>query len=176
MHSDVHFCLSSLSFLVSSASLSFVVARRGLSFAHFCFSRCRLAIQSFTSPSCRLCRLLSRFVVLSSASRSFTSAPRCQRRPATRLLQLLIANVGLVVVLRVPQESYKSGYRPARYLTNFLLLCTEVVTCPSEKLLLKIRTRGCNKKKPVETTATNNYVETTSTEVKLCLKRADFFE
>ena len=30
-------------------------------------------------------------------------------------------------------------------------------------------------KKPVETTATNNYAETTSTEVKLCLKRAFFF-
>ena len=43
-------------------------------FSHFCFSHCRLAIQSFTSVSCRRCRLLSRFVVSSSASHSFTSA------------------------------------------------------------------------------------------------------
>ena len=39
MHSDAHFCFSSLSSSPSSASPSFVVARRGLSFAHFCFSR-----------------------------------------------------------------------------------------------------------------------------------------
>ena len=51
------------------------------------------AIQSFTSPSCRRCRLLSRFVVSSSASHSFTSACRRHCRLATRLLQLLIANV-----------------------------------------------------------------------------------
>ena len=93
MHSDVHFCFSLLSFSLLSASLSFVVARRGLSFAHFCFSRRRLAIQLFTSPSCRRCRLLGRFVVPSSTSHSFTSACRRHRRPATRLLQLLIANV-----------------------------------------------------------------------------------
>ena len=54
------------------------------SFSHFCFSRCRFAIQSFISPSCRRCRLLSRFVVSSSASHSFTSACRRHRRPATR--------------------------------------------------------------------------------------------
>ena len=89
MHSDVHICFLSL----SSASPSFVVARHGLSFAHFCFSRRHLAIQSFTSPSCHRCRLLSRFVVSSSASHSFTSACHCHRWPATRLLQLLIANV-----------------------------------------------------------------------------------
>ena len=53
------------------------------SFTHFCFSRCRLAIQSFTSPSCCRCRLLSRFVVSSSASHSFTSACHRHRRPAT---------------------------------------------------------------------------------------------
>ena len=93
MHSDVHFCFSSLSFSLSSLSPSFVVARHGLSFAHFCFSRRRLAIQSFTSPSCRRCQLLSRFVVPSSTSHSFTSACRCHRRPATHLLQLLITNV-----------------------------------------------------------------------------------
>ena len=144
MHSDVHFCFSSLSFSVSSASLSFVVTRHGLSFAHFCFSRRRLAIQSFTSPSCRRCRLLSRFVVSlsfahfsssspTSACHSFTSASHSQCR--------------LVVVLRVPQESYKSGYRPARYLTNFLLLCTEVVTRPSEKVPLKNSNTRLQKKK-----------------------------
>ena len=107
MHSDVHFCFSLLSFSPLSASLSFVVARCGPSFAHFCFFRRRLAIQSFTSPSCRRCRLLSPFVVLSSASHSLTSASHSQCR--------------LVFVLRVPQESYNSGYRPARYVTKFLL-------------------------------------------------------
>ena len=93
MHSDVHFCFSSLSFSLSSASPSFVVTRHGLSFAHLCFSSRRLAIQSFSSPSCRRCLLLSHFVVLSSASHSFTSASRRHLWPATRLLQLLIANV-----------------------------------------------------------------------------------
>ena len=93
MHSDVHFCFSSLSFSLSSASPSFVVACRGLKSAHFCFTRRHLAIQSFTSPSCHRCRLLSRFVVPSSASHSFTSACRRHCRPATQLLQLLIANV-----------------------------------------------------------------------------------
>ena len=67
---------------------------------------------SFTSPSCRRCWLLSRFVVPSSTSRSFTSACCHHRRPATRSLQLLIANVD-----SLSQESYKSGYRPTRYLT-----------------------------------------------------------
>ena len=93
MHSDIHFCFSSLSFSLSSASSPFVVACHGLSFAHFCFFRRNLAIQSFTSPSCRRCWLLSRFVVPSSASHSFTSACRRHCQPATRLLQLLIANV-----------------------------------------------------------------------------------
>ena len=61
-------------------SLSPVTA---FSFSHFCFSRRRLAIQSFTSPSCRRCRLLSYFVVSSSASHSFTSTCCRHRRPAT---------------------------------------------------------------------------------------------
>ena len=92
-------------------SLSPVTA---FSFSHFCFSRRHLAIQLFTLPSCRRCRLLSRFVV--------------RRRPLICLLQLVVAIVGLpliftsasnsqcrlIVVLRVPQESYKSSYRPAR--------------------------------------------------------------
>ena len=64
------------------------------SFSHFCFSRCRFAIQSFTSPSCRRCRLLSRFVVSSSASHSFTSALSSPSSAChSFLLQLLIANV-----------------------------------------------------------------------------------
>ena len=91
MHSDVHFCFSLLSFSLSSASPSFFVGRRGLSFAPFCFSRRHLDIQSFTSPSCHRCRLLSRFDVQSSASHSFISACHHHHRPATRLLQLLIA-------------------------------------------------------------------------------------
>ena len=51
MHSDVHFCFSSLS--PSSVSPSFVVVRPGLSFAHFCFSRRRfhsVAYFAFLSP------------------------------------------------------------------------------------------------------------------------------
>ena len=62
-------------------SLSPVTA---FSFFHYCFSNRRLAIQSFTSPSCRRYRLLSRFVVSSSVSHSFTSACRRHSRPATR--------------------------------------------------------------------------------------------
>ena len=73
-------------------SLLSVVAFHSLTSA-FCLSRCSLAIQSFTSPSCRHCRLLSRFVVSSSASHSFNSACCRHRRPTTHLLQLLIANV-----------------------------------------------------------------------------------
>ena len=80
-----HFTVVSLS--------SFVVSCHGLSFADFCFSHCSLAIQSFTSPSCRRGWLVSRFVVPSSASHSFTSACCRHRWPATRLLQLLIAIV-----------------------------------------------------------------------------------
>ena len=114
MHSDVHFCFLSLSFSLSSASPSSLSPVTAFSFSHFCFSRRCLAIQSFTSPSCRRCRLLSRFVV--------------RRRPLIRSLQLVVAIVGLpliftsasnsqcqlIVVLRVPQESYKSSYRPVR--------------------------------------------------------------
>ena len=93
MHSDVHFCFSSMSFSLSSASPSFVVARHSPSFTQFCFSRHCLAIQLFTLPSCHCCRHLSRLVVPSLASHSFTSARHHHCRPATRLLQLLIANV-----------------------------------------------------------------------------------
>ena len=131
MHSDVHFCFLSLSFSLSSASPSFVVPRHGPSFSHFCFSHRRLAIQSFTSPSCRRCRLFSRFVVSSSASHSFTVA--------IVGLPLVFTSAShsqyrLIVVLRVPQESYKSGYRLARYLKQTFCCCAhcnEVVTRPS---------------------------------------------
>ena len=84
MHSDVHSASRRCRFHSRQPlrhSLSPVTA---FSFSHFCFSRRRLAIQSFTSPSCRRCQLLSRFVVSSSASHSFTSACRHHRRPATR--------------------------------------------------------------------------------------------
>ena len=47
------------------------------------------------------------------------------------------------------------------------------MTRSSEKLLLKIQT--CGRKKPVEIMVTNNYAETTSTEVKLSLKAHQFF-
>ena len=125
------------SFSLSPASPSFVVAHRGLSFAHFYFSRRCLAIQSFTSPSCRRCRLLSRFVVPLSASHSFTSASSRHRWPTTRSSH---SQSRLVVVLRVPQESYKSGYWPARYVTNSCCALHKSVTCISEKLPLNIRT------------------------------------
>ena len=52
------------------------------------------AIQSFTLPSFRRCRLLSRFVVLSLASHSFTSVShRHHHWPATCQLQHLMVNV-----------------------------------------------------------------------------------
>ena len=53
------------------------------SFSHFCFSRRRLAIQSFTSPSCRRCRLL---ILLFRRRPLIRSLQLCRRhrRPATR--------------------------------------------------------------------------------------------
>ena len=90
---DAFRCSLLLLIAVVFTVISLSVIRCGLPFAHFCYSRRRLAIQSFTSPSCRRCRLLSCFVVPSSASHSLTSSCRHHRRPATRLLQLLIANV-----------------------------------------------------------------------------------
>ena len=101
------------------------------SFSHFCFSRRRLAIQSFISPSCHRCRLLSLFIV--------------RRRPLIRSLQLVVSlplvftsashsQCRFVVFLRVPQESYKSSYRPARFLKQTSCCCAhcnEVVTRPS---------------------------------------------
>ena len=83
LHSDIHFCFSLLSFSLSASPL-FTVTSRGLSFTHFCFVRRHLAIQSFTSPSCRRCRLLSHLLFC--------------RRPLIHLLQLVIAIVGLPLV------------------------------------------------------------------------------
>ena len=84
MHSDVHFCFSSLSFSLSSASPSFIVARHGLFILSLLLLpslSCHSVVYfAFLSP---LCRLLSRFVVSSSASHSFTSACRRHLRPAT---------------------------------------------------------------------------------------------
>ena len=122
MHSDVHFL---------SASPSFVVARRSLSFAHFCFSRRRL-------PFSHLILLLVAFLVVvpSSASHSFTSASRRHRWPATGQFQLLISSHSqcrLVVVLRVPQET-------SEVRNNLLAVHCTKVTRPSEKLPLKIQT------------------------------------
>ena len=78
------------------------------------------SIQSLTLPSCHRCQLLSRFVVPSLACHSLTSASHTQCR--------------LVVVLRVPQESYKSGYWPARYVTNFLLCTAQSCDTPLKKI------------------------------------------
>ena len=86
---------------------------KAFSFSHFCFSRRRLAIQLFTSPSCRRCWLLSRFVVSSSAFHSFTSVVAIVGLPLV-FTSASNSQCRLIVVLRVPQESYKSSYRPAR--------------------------------------------------------------
>ena len=84
MHSDVHFCFSSLSFSTSSASPSFIVARRSLSVAHFCFSRRRL-------PFSRLVHLLVTVI-------GFLVVLLFRHRPLIRLLQLVVAIVGLPLV------------------------------------------------------------------------------
>ena len=133
--------------MFTSASRRFVFTVSSLSVIHCRPSRpfiCSLllllpslAIQSFTSPSCRRCRLLSRFAVPLSASHSFTSASSRHRWPTTRSSN---SQCRLVVVLRVPQESYKSGYWPARYVTNSCCALHKSVTCISEKLPLNIRT------------------------------------
>ena len=94
----------------------------------------------------------------SSACHSFTSASHSQCR--------------LVVVLRVPQESYKSGYRPARYLTSFLLLCSVQRSC--DMPIKKISAKNSNmrlQKKPIETTVTNNYADRN----KIMFKVRQFF-
>ena len=92
MHSDIHFW----SVIFPVVSLSVIRCRPSQPFiCSLLLLLPPLAIQLFTSPSCHHCRLLSRFVVPSSASHSLTSASR----------------------------RHKSGYRPVRYVTNFLL-CT----------------------------------------------------
>ena len=84
MHSHVHFCFSSLSFSPSSASPSFVVARRGLLFTHFCFSRHR-------SPFSHLFRLPVAIV-------SFLVVLLFRHRPLIHSLQVLVTIVGLPLV------------------------------------------------------------------------------
>ena len=76
MHSDVLFCFSLLSFSQSSASPSFIVARRGLSFAHFCFSCHRLPF--------------SRLLHLPVAVAGFLVVLLFRRQPLIRLLQLVV--------------------------------------------------------------------------------------
>ena len=84
MHSDVHFCFSSLSFSPSSDSPSFVVARRGLSFAHLCFSRRRL-------PFSRLLRLPVAIV-------GFLVVLLFRHQHLIRSLQHLVTIIGLPLV------------------------------------------------------------------------------
>ena len=102
MHSGVHFCFSSLSF-----SLSF---------------------HSLTSASPAVALPFSRLLRLPVAVVGFLVVLLFRRRPLIRSLQLVVAIVGLplifttasnsqcrlIVVLGVPQESYKSSYRSAR--------------------------------------------------------------
>ena len=91
-----------------------LVTRHSLSFVHFCFSCHPCHSESFTLPNHRLLLLLSRFLVLSSASHSFTSASLHHRQPLAHSLQLLIAMVDFSSSQDVLQESHKSGYGPER--------------------------------------------------------------
>ena len=84
MHSHIHFCFSSLSFSTSSASPSFVVAHRGLSFTHFCFSRHR-------SP-------FSHLLCLPVAIVGFLVVLLFRHWPLIHSLQLLVAIVGLPLI------------------------------------------------------------------------------
>ena len=115
MHSDVHFCFSSLSFSQSSASPSFVVAQ----------SRPFL---SLTSASPAVALPFSRLLHLPVAVVGFLVVLLFRSRPLIHSLQLVVAIVGLplaftsasnsqcrlIVIQRVLQESYKSSYRSAR--------------------------------------------------------------
>ena len=78
MHSNIHFCFSSLSFSPPLASPPFVVAHRGLSFAHFCFPHRYLPF----SHLLRLPVTIVGFLVVLSF----------------RSLQLLVAIVGLPLI------------------------------------------------------------------------------
>ena len=92
--------------------------------------RCRPSrpFHSLTSASPAVALPFSRLLRPSVAVVGFLVVLLFRRRPLIRSLQLVVAIVGLplifttasnsqcrlIVVLRVPQESYKSSYRPAR--------------------------------------------------------------
>ena len=124
MHSDVHFCFSTLSFSQYQPlghSFRCLGACCSLLFTHFCLSCHYLPLchsESFTLPSCR--RLLSHFLVPSLASHSFTSASHCLCRPLTRSLQLLVAKVDFLSSQEVLQENHKSSYGPAKQVNKLL--------------------------------------------------------
>ena len=84
MHSDVHSCFSLLSLSLSSASPSFVVARRGLSF------------RSLASPAVAL--PFSRLLRLPVAVVGFLVVLLFRRWPLIRSLQSVVAIVGLPLV------------------------------------------------------------------------------
>ena len=79
MHSNVHFDYCRCWFHYRwpfSHLFRLVIARHGLSFAHFCFSRRPLPFRVTDAPSCRR----HRHLILSSAFHSLTSASRSQGR------------------------------------------------------------------------------------------------
>ena len=103
---------------------------------------------SLTSASPAVTLPFSRLLRLPVAVVGFLVVLLFCRPPLVRSLQLVVAIVGLplvftsashsqcrlIVVLRVLQESYKSSYRPARYLKQTSCCCAhcnEVVTCPT---------------------------------------------
>ena len=112
--------------------------------------RCRPSqpFHSLTSASPAVVLPFSRLLRLPVAVVGFLVILLFRLQPLIRSLQLVVAIVGLpliftsashsqcrlVVVLRVPQESYKSSYRPVRYLKQTSCCyahCNEVVTRPS---------------------------------------------
>ena len=103
---------------------------------------------SLTSASPAVALPFSRLLHLPVAVLGFLIVLLFRLRPLIRSLQFVVAIIGLplvftsasnsqcrlVVVLRVPQESYKSSYRPARYLKQNSCCCAhcnEIVTRPS---------------------------------------------
>ena len=112
--------------------------------------RCRPSrpFHSLTSASPAVALPFSRLLRLPFAVFGFLVVLLFRRRPLIRSLQLVVAVVSLplvftsasnsqcrlIVVLRVPQESYKSSYSPARKLKRTSCCCAhcnEVVNVPS---------------------------------------------
>ena len=110
--------------------------------------RCRPSrpFQSLTSASPAVALPFSRLLRLPVAVVGFLVVLLFRLRPLIRSLQLVVglplvvftsashSQCRLVVVLRVPQESYKSSYRPVRYLKQTSCCCAhcnEVVTRPA---------------------------------------------